>query len=139
MPDVRWRVHFASPPVQVWELLATDDGRARFWAEEAVERDGRIAFRFPNGQAWDADVLEREPGRRLAVDYFGTPAAFALEPDGSGGTELTLTQEVPDDSHIEVNAGWVSVLMSLKAACDHGVDLRNHHPERTWDQGYCDN
>jgi len=38
-----------------------------------------------------------------------------------------------------VLAGWVSVLMALKAAVDHGVDLRNHDPQRTWDQGYADN
>jgi hypothetical protein len=38
-----------------------------------------------------------------------------------------------------VNAGWVSVLLGLKAAADHGVDLRNHDAARTWSQGYCDN
>jgi len=29
--------------------------------------------------------------------------------------------------------------MALKAAHDFGVDLRNHDPELTWDQGYVDN
>lgn len=28
--------------------------------------------------------------------------------------------------------------MALKAAADFGVDLRNHDPTRTWDQGYVD-
>lgn len=32
-----------------------------------------------------------------------------------------------------------SVLLALKAFVDHDVDLRNHDPTRTWDQGYCDN
>lgn len=36
-------------------------------------------------------------------------------------------------------AGWVSVLLALKAAVDFSVDLRNHDPGRTWDQGYADN
>jgi hypothetical protein len=29
--------------------------------------------------------------------------------------------------------------MSLKAAADHEVDLRNHDADRSWDRGYCDN
>lgn len=32
--------------------------------------------------------------------------------------------------------GWVSLLMSMKAAVDFGVDLRNHDPERAWEQGF---
>jgi len=40
---------------------------------------------------------------------------------------------------MEPCAGRVSVLLALKAAVDHGVDLRNHDRERTWVQGYADN
>jgi hypothetical protein len=36
-------------------------------------------------------------------------------------------------------AGWVSVLLALKAAADFGIDLRNHDPARTWNKGYVDN
>ena len=50
-----------------------------------------------------------------------------------------LATDVRDEWHAEVNAGWVSVLMALKAMAEHGVDLRNHDAERTWWQGYCDN
>ena len=39
----------------------------------------------------------------------------------------------------KVIAGWVSVLLTLKAAIDFDVDIRNHDPKRTWDQGYADN
>jgi hypothetical protein len=35
-------------------------------------------------------------------------------------------------------AGWGSGLMALKGVMDYGVDLRNHEPMRTWDQGYVD-
>jgi hypothetical protein len=30
------------------------------------------------------------------------------------------------------------VLFPFKAAADFGVDLRNHDPSRSWDQGYAD-
>ena len=36
-------------------------------------------------------------------------------------------------------AGWASVLLCLKAAVDHGVDLRNHDPQRAWANGYVEN
>ncbi len=38
-PDMRWRLHLASPPAAVHRMLASDEGRARFWAESAVEVD----------------------------------------------------------------------------------------------------
>jgi uncharacterized protein YndB with AHSA1/START domain len=135
VPEIRWRVHLASSPEAVYELLTTEEGRAQFWAESAVERDGAIEFTFPNGMRSRAAVLAAETPTRFAVDYFGSRTTFELEPDGDGGTDLSLSGE----GDAEVLAGWVSVLLALKAAADFGVDLRNHDPGRTWRQGYCDN
>jgi uncharacterized protein YndB with AHSA1/START domain len=139
--EVRWRVHLASPPVVVWELLATDEGRARFWAESAVEQDGAIEFEFVNGVRWRGAILARERPTLFSVEYLGgSRATFELVPDGADGTDLTLRETgVRDEWEAENRAGWVSVLLELKAACDFGVDLRNHDAERTWSQGYCDN
>jgi uncharacterized protein YndB with AHSA1/START domain len=138
---IHWRIHLRSSPAAVFELLDSDDGRARFWAEHGIEQDGAIDFQFPDGVRWQAAILERTPPRRLSVRYFGgSTATFELEEDGAGGTDLILTDDgVDPGDRSETQAGWVSVLMALKAAADHEVDLRNHDPARTWDQGYCDN
>jgi len=32
---IRWRLHLKSPPHIVYPIVATDEGRARFWAESA--------------------------------------------------------------------------------------------------------
>jgi uncharacterized protein YndB with AHSA1/START domain len=138
---IRWRLHLRSPREHVYRLLAADKGRARFWAESAQEYGGVIDFQFPNGFVWAARIISADPPRTFAVEYFGgTRATFLLADDGSGGTDLMLTDEgVPEAHRVEVTAGWVSVLMALKAAADFGVDLRNHDPSRTWDQGYADN
>lgn len=65
---------------------------------------------------------------------------FELEEDARGGTDLTLTETgVPARWREQNVAGWVSVLMALKAAVDFDVDLRNHDYRRTWDQGFADN
>ncbi len=137
---IRWRVHLAAPPEAVHELLATDEGRARFWAETATATSDRIEFRFPGGQTWAGRVLEDSPTRFVVQYVGGSEATFELGSDGSGGTDLTLTDRgVAGADRTEVTAGWVSVLLALKAAADFGVDLRNHDPARTWDQGFADN
>ena len=138
---IRWHLHLRSPIDSVYATLATDAGRASFWAESAAERDGVIHFVFPGGLTWDGPVLEATPPHRFAVRYYGnSTATFTLADDGRGGTDLTLTDAgVPMPDREEVIAGWVSVLLALKAAVDFGVDLRAHDPERNWDSGYAEN
>jgi uncharacterized protein YndB with AHSA1/START domain len=134
---IEWRIHLSSSPERVYELLASAEGRASFWAESAPERGGHIEFSFPGGLEWHGRILAAEPPHRFALRYYGgTEARFVLADDGAGGCDLTLT-DTADDA--ETRAGWVSVLLALKAAADYGVDLRNHDPARTWETGYADN
>ncbi len=89
----------------------------------------------------EGNILQAAPPSLFSVHYYsGSVATFELEEDGKGGTDLTLTDAgVPEQYRTEVIAGWVSVLMSLKAAVDFGVDLRTHDTNRNWDQGYVEN
>jgi uncharacterized protein YndB with AHSA1/START domain len=141
LEEIKWRLHLSSPPEEVFQLLATDRGREQFWAESAKLEDGGIVFRFPNGVQWQGEILNSESPHRYQIVYYGgTITTFELVDDDLGGTDLTLTdQGVLFEDRSEVLAGWVSVLMALKAAADFGVDLRNHDPSRTWDQKYIDN
>ena len=122
-------------------MLSTDRGRAMFWAESAVGSEKRIEFKFPGGQSWVGRILESTPPHRFVIEYFGgSVTTFELVDDGKGGTDLTLADKgVRNDWRGEVIAGWVSVLMTLKAAADYSIDLRNHDPNRTWEQGYAEN
>ena len=139
--DITYRLHLRSSPADVFEMLVTERGRARFWAEAAPETDGCIDFSFPNGQKWRAKILNATANRQLQIEYIdNSVTTIDLTDDGYGGTELVLTDAgVASDARTEVMAGWVSVLMSLKGAVDLGIDLRNHDPERTWDRGYVEN
>ena len=136
---IRWRLHLRSSPQRVYDMLATPAGRACYWAESADERDGAIHFRFINGVTTASPILERTPPRRFAIEYFGARVDFGLTGDGTGGTDLTMTTTGfrPEDRD-DLLAGWLNVLLPLKAACDFGVDLRSHDPERTWDRGFVD-
>lgn len=139
--EIRWRVHLRSSPRNVYEILATDVGRAQFWAEATEERGDTLVFHLLNDpHRIVGKILERDPWRGFAVEYFaGSTARFELEPDGAGGTDLSLSAGNVDERwRMEMAAGWVTVLMALKAAADFGVDLRNHDQTRTWDQGFVD-
>ena len=138
---IRWKLHLNSSPETVYQALSTDTGRASFWAESAEEKDGIIHFVFPNQAEWQGKILEKDPPRKYKVEYYGgSITTFELDWDGANGTDMTLTDEgVPQADRTEVIAGWLSVLMALKASVDFGVDLRNHDLQRTWDEGFVEN
>ena len=136
---IRWKLHLPAPPETVYRALASDEGRASFWAERAVEREGAVHFEFSNGVTYEARILEREAPHRFSLEYFGARASFVLAPDGKGGTDLTLMHDgVASQEWIETHAGWLNVLFPLKAYLAFGVDLRNHDRARLWDHGYAD-
>ena len=136
---IRWRMHLPVPPQRVFEALDTDEGRAAFWAESAREREGHVEFRFINGVTCVSRILERRPPHTFELDYMGGPARFELTSDAAGGTDLLLTHRgIPAEEWYEVHAGWLNVLFPLKAWLAHGVDLRNHDPERVWEKGFAD-
>ena len=136
---ILWRLHTASPPERIWELLTTDRGRERFWAEASRSDGDEFTLSFLTGVEETCRVTEAAPPRRFAFTYFGSRVLFELAPDGRGGTDITLTDaEVAEEDYEEVLPGWLNVLLPLKAAADFGVDLRTHDPARTWRERYVD-
>jgi uncharacterized protein YndB with AHSA1/START domain len=129
-------VRIAAPIERVYDALATDAGRASFWAESAVESGGVIHFRFPDGTEYASRILRAERPHLFAIEYFESIVTFTL----SGETEVSMVNEgVADDERAEVIAGWVSVLLQMKAAIQFGVDLRNHSRDFNWRTGYAEN
>jgi uncharacterized protein YndB with AHSA1/START domain len=136
---IRWRMHIPVAPERVYDALASDDGRASFWAESAKEHNGEIEFVFVNGYRHKARILERQRPTRFVLEYFGNVASFKLAASDRGGTDLYLVHEgVNNQEWNEVHAGWLNVLFPLKAAVGFGVDLRNHDQKRCWEHGYAD-
>lgn len=132
-----WRLGLSSPAEKVHSLLATAEGRARFWAEKAPETGGAICFEFLDGTREVSPVLRSDPPTRFELVYFGLETRFTITPRPDGGCDLEVRVDnvLPED-RVEIAAGWVSVLMALKAACDFGIDLRTHDPERSWRQAF---
>jgi uncharacterized protein YndB with AHSA1/START domain len=134
-----WRLSLASPRERVFELLDTDAGRERFWAERSRGTADGFELDFPGGVSGSVRVLEREPPARLVIHYFGSRAELDLAPREDGGCLFQVTCHCDDPAaYAEFLPGWVSWLLVLKAAADHGVDLRNGSPNRAWPQRYVD-
>jgi len=137
---IHWKLHCNSAPQKVFSALATDEGRASFWAESAVEKDDLITFSILGYEPYRSRLLKQVPPLQYCIEYFGTVVEFTLKEDINGGTDLTLLATDVDESiRMEMTAGWVSVLMAMKAYVDHGIDLRNHDRNRTWSAGFVDN
>jgi uncharacterized protein YndB with AHSA1/START domain len=136
---VRWKVHFTSAPSEVYRALSTPLGRSRFWALSAKEADGGIHFVGPRSRTEEGRIEQAVKDQLYVVRYFGRLVAFELAPDNAGtGTDLTLTADGTSERDQATSAGWVSLLLRLKASVDFGVDLRNHDEDRTWWHGYAE-
>jgi uncharacterized protein YndB with AHSA1/START domain len=134
-----WRLSLASPPERVFELLDTDAGRERFWAlhSHAVPRGFDLVF--PGGLQGRVEVLGRDKPRHLSIRYFGSEADFELTEREDGGCLFEVRCRCDDPAEwLEFFPGWVSWLLTLKAAADFDVDLRNNEPRRTWAERYVD-
>ena len=138
--ELRWKVALSAGVERVYELLTTDAGREQFWAETSSQSGTLIELRFPDGTTSTAAVLGEAPPHSIALLYFGTPTTFELSPATGNCTVLEVrAHDVPPAEQADVAAGWVSVLLCLKAHVNGGVDLRNHHASRSWREGFVDN
>lgn len=137
---IKWKVHCKASTEKVYKLLSTDEGRSKFWAERTKEQNGIIHFEFPNGELYESRIIEEKPPSKFALIYFDSLVTFELSPANSGETDLTVIHEnVPASEYEDTKAGWISVLLTLKAYADFGIDIRNHDENRTWNQLYVDN
>ncbi|UJH68631.1 SRPBCC domain-containing protein [Allomuricauda sp. SCSIO 65647] len=137
---IRWKLCLKSKPSKVFSYLTSTEGIEKFWAEKAEKKDGHIQFSFPNKQVYKSKILNQEANKNFRIEYFNSIVDFNLSENELGGTlmELVNSNVELEDYHANY-AGWVSVLMTLKAAVDFEVDLRNHDSQKTWDDGYMDN
>jgi hypothetical protein len=138
--SITWKIKCKRSPSEIYTLLTTNRGRKLFWAESAKESEGIISFKFPNGMTYNSRVLQKIKNKTFELEYFHSIVKFVLEELPGGGTILTLINfKVKPEDYMEMYAGWISVLLSLKAMADFGIDLRNHQSEYSWEEKFVDN
>ncbi len=134
------KIKLACGPEKLFRLLTTDQGREKFWAEKSRESENVITFFFPNGQTQNSRILKIVPNQHFEIEYFNSLVQFHILPLPEKGCILELNNSnIPAADRFEQFAGWVSVLLSLKAYANFGIDLRNHHTDYTWDQHFVEN
>ena len=137
--SIVWRLSLHRSPEEVFELLDTDEGRERFWANSSRSTPSGFELTFPGGLEEHVEVLERKPPTRMAIRYFGSRAEFDLARRDEGGCLFEVRCKCDDEAAwTDFYAGWVSWLLVFKAAADFDVDLRNGADDRTWAQRYVD-
>ena len=138
--EIVYRLLLKAAPDRIFAFVATDQGRGKFWAERTEQQQQNIVFHFSDGQKLSSQVLESTPYHRFSLTYFnGSIVSFDIHEE-TDGTILQLRETNLSASDERQNrAGWVSVLLNLKAQADFGIDLRNHHPHYTWSEGYVGN
>ncbi len=141
LPPIEWRVHLSSSPDKAYEAWATDAGRESFWAERSEATPDGFRLSFIGGEVLDVRLIEAVARRRFVFNYFGgSTVTVEIEAAGSGGCDVHLSEvDVFPAEHLENYAGWVSVLLGLKAAVDFRVDLRGHDAARSWARRFVDN
>jgi len=135
---ITWRCRFRSSPSQVFDLLATDEGRRRYWCLQSTQHGSALRMVFATGRVETAELLACRAPTELVLRYFGSVVTIRLQA-ATGGTDLTLVDDGVDAHEgNEVHAGWLNVLFPLKALADFGIDLRNGDTARSWAQGFLD-
>lgn len=114
--ELQWRVHLNATPEGVYELLSTDGGRESFWAESSKAFNDEVSLAFPDLSTTTVRILLEHPPHVLEMDYFGVPTRFVMQRAGEHSTVLEVTaSNVPAHDMVDLAAGWVSVLLNLKA------------------------
>jgi uncharacterized protein YndB with AHSA1/START domain len=133
-----YQVFILATPEQIWDAITKPEFTERYFHGVRIAvRDGR-RFSSIGDLAWDEEVLEEEPPRRLVhrwvAGYSDELAAEApsrvtweIEPQEDGTTLLTVVHDrlegAPKTAASVSGTGWMYVLSGLKTWLETGKSL----------------
>ena len=133
-----YSVFILATPEQIWEAITKPEFTERYFHGAAVAvRDGR-RFTSIGNLAWDEEVLEEDPPRRLVhrwvAGYSEELAAeepsrvtWEIEPQDDRTTLLTVVHDqlegAPKTAESVSGTGWTYVLSGLKTLLETGKPL----------------
>ncbi len=135
MVDILHRIGVTSSVDDVYAALATVDGLAGWWTEDAQgdgDVGGVIRFRFPHAPApggFDMKVLETQPAKLVlweVVDgpeeWIGTTIRFELKQEDDFAIVLFRHEgwKEPVEFMHHCSTKWATFLMSLKSLVETG-------------------
>jgi uncharacterized protein YndB with AHSA1/START domain len=133
-----YSVFILATPEQIWEAITKPEFTERYFHGATVAvRDGR-RFTSIGDLAWDEEVLEEDPPRKLVhrwtAGYSEELAAedpsrvtWEIEPQDDGTTLLTVVHDqlegAPKTAESVSGNGWMYVLSGLKTLLETGKPL----------------
>ena len=131
-------VDVSAPPERVWQALTDPTEIAQYMMGSRVETDWRPGSAITWSGEWEGkpyqdrgEVLEVEPGRRLAVTHWSPLTGQEDEPENyhtvryelaptDGGTRLTLSQDRCDSEEQarQFSQNWQGMLEGLKQGAE---------------------
>src|SRR5512133_597211 len=145
MVDILHRVGMKSSLAEVYKALATREGVAAWWTNDAQGESkvgGDLQFRFSAGGKeighFVMNVLELHPNKRVSwqvvdgpPEWIGTKISFELQQEGEFAIVLFKHQgwKEPMEFMHHCSTKWAISLMSLKSLVETGKGFPN--PEDT--------
>ncbi|MCA9945742.1 MAG: SRPBCC domain-containing protein [Anaerolineales bacterium] len=152
------QVFIAAPSTEVFQAWAVPNELTRWFIAEAnystngrvksgsaqIESNDQYHWRWHQDLEASGNVREVVAGKQI-VFTFGKQSPESLvdvlvtvtvSDEGDGCTKLSLVQENMADTpygrhyHLSCNLGWSFFMTNLKGLLEHGIDLRETHPER---------
>jgi uncharacterized protein YndB with AHSA1/START domain len=133
-----YSVFILATPEQIWDAITKPEFTERYFHGASIEvRDGR-RFSSIGDLAWDEEVLDEDPPRRLVhrwVSYYDQEMAaeepsrvtWEIEPQENGTTLLTVVHDqlegAPKTAESVSGTGWTYVLSGLKTLLETGKPL----------------
>jgi uncharacterized protein YndB with AHSA1/START domain len=133
-----YAVYIKATPEQIWEAITTPEFTERYFHGVRMEiRDGR-RWSSLGDLAWDEEVLELDPPRRLVHAWTSgyddelaaeepSRVTWTIEPQENGSTLLTVVHDrlegAPKTAANVYGVGWMFVLSNLKTLLETGEPL----------------
>jgi uncharacterized protein YndB with AHSA1/START domain len=133
-----YQVFILATPEQIWDAITKPEFTERYFHGVHIEvRDGR-RFSEVGDTAWEEEVLESDPPRRLVHQWISgydpelaaeepSRLTWDIEPQEDGTTLLTVVHDqlegAPKTAEGVSGTGWMFVLSSLKTLLETGKPL----------------
>ena len=133
-----YSVFIRATPEQIWEAITKPEFTERYFHGARIEvRDGRV-FSGVGDLAWDEEVLEEDPPKRLVHRWTSgydpemaaeepSRVTWEIEPQGNGTALLTVVHDqldgAPKTAENVAGVGWMYVLSGLKTLLETGEPL----------------
>ena len=141
------RIAIDTSPEKVFQAW-TDDKIVTKWftvkAEMEPKKKGRIFWEWLGCDKLDTKNIDFVPNKKFVFPFGskGEQVAITIVPDSSGAIcELRQTKMKTDPKsriamHMGCKQGWTFFLTNLKSYLEHGIDLRSHDTNRSYNQNF---